>query len=456
MPDRVLIVDDDPSFRRVVDYTLQDAGYETVLAENGREAREKFETEECTAVITDVLMPELGGLELLQELTAIAPDVPVIVVTAHAAVDDAVAAMREGAFDYIVKPIHREELKLVLARALELKALVRENHRLKQVVSDRLGFANMIGSARPMRAVFEVAAQAAQVDSTVLLLGESGTGKELLAKALHVNGPRQKGPFVAINCGAIPAGLLESELFGHRRGAFSGAVTHQKGKVEAASGGTLFLDEVGDLEPSLQVKLLRLLQEKEIETVGAGGPTKVDARIIAATNRDLEALVRSGEFREDLYYRLAVIPIELPPLRQRREDIPLLAVRFLDKYATNFGKALSLSRPVFPVLEAYAWPGNIRELENLMERLAALHAEGTITPEDLPANVRNGTSSVGKLVLQIPPQGLDLQEVEEELIREALERHDWNQTRAAKFLGLTRNTLIYRMQKYGLGPSRPD
>ena len=450
MKEHILIVDDDPSFRRVVDYTLKEAGYETTLAVNGREAREKFDEDDCAAVITDVLMPELGGLELLRQLGAIAPEVPVIVVTAHAAVDDAVDAMREGAFDYIAKPINREELKLVLSLALEFKELVRENHRLRQVVSDRLDFGNMIGSAPKMQSVLEVAAQAAQVDSTILLLGESGTGKELLAKAIHVNGPRKKGPFIAVNCGAIPAALLESELFGHRRGAFTGAVLDQRGKVEAASGGTLFLDEVGDLEPALQVKLLRLLQEKEIEKLGAGKPTKVDARILAATNRDLGSLVKSGGFREDLYYRLSVIPIELPPLRERRADVPLLADHFLDKYARKFGKELKLERSVFRILERYPWPGNIRELENLMERLAALHPAGTVSPGDLPENFTSDASTVGEVLLQIPAEGLDLQKLEEGLIKEALERNDWNQTRAAKFLGLTRNTLIYRMQKFGL------
>lgn len=450
MKERILIVDDDPSFRRVVDYTLKEAGYETTLAVNGKQAREKFDEDDCAAVITDMLMPEIGGLELLRQLGAIAPEVPVIVVTAHAAVDDAVDAMREGAFDYIAKPINREELKLVLARALEVKALVRENRRLRQVVSDRLDFGNMVGSAPKMQSVLEVAAQAAQVDSTILLLGESGTGKELLARAIHVNGPRKKGPFIAVNCGAIPATLLESELFGHRRGAFTGAVSDQRGKVEAASGGTLFLDEVGDIEPAIQVKLLRLLQEKEIEKLGEGKPTKVDARILAATNRDLGALVKSGDFREDLYYRLAVIPIELPPLRERATDVPVLADHFLDKYARKFGKKLELDRSVFPILERYPWPGNIRELENLMERLAALHPAGTVMPKDLPESFRSGASTVGEVVVQIPAEGLDLQKLEEGLIKEALERNDWNQTRAAKFLGLTRNTLIYRMQKFGL------
>ena len=450
MKGHILIVDDDPSFRHVVDYTLKEAGYETTLAVNGRQAREKFDEDDCDAVITDVLMPELGGLDLLRQLSAIAPEVPVIVVTAHAAVDDAVDAMRQGAFDYIAKPINREELKLVLSRALEVKALVRENRRLRQVVSDRLEFGNMIGSAPKMQSVLEVAAQAAQVDSTVLLLGESGTGKEVLAKAIHVNGPRRKGPFIAVSCGAIPAALLESELFGHRRGAFTGAVLDQRGKVEAASGGTLFLDEVGDLEPALQVKLLRLLQEKEIEKLGEGKPTKVDARILAATNRNLGSLVRSGDFREDLYYRLSVIPIELPPLRERSADVPLLANHFLDKYTRKFGKELKLERSVFRILERYPWPGNIRELENLMERLVALHPGGTVSPENLPESFTSDASTVGEVALQIPAEGLDLQKLEQGLIKEALERNDWNQTRAAKFLGLTRNTLIYRMQKFGL------
>jgi two-component system, NtrC family, response regulator len=450
MKEHILVVDDDPSFRRVVDFTLKEEGYEPTLAANGREAREMFARGDFSAVITDVLMPEVSGLELLRELRAVAPEVPVLVVTAHAAVDDAVAAMREGAFDYIVKPIHREQLKLVLKRALEVKELVRENRRLRQVVSERLGFENMIGSAPAMAPVLRIAAQAAQVDSTVLLLGESGTGKELLAKAIHFNGPRRRAQFVPVNCAAIPVGLLESELFGHRRGAFTGAVSDQRGRVEAAAGGTLFLDEVGDLEPATQVKLLRLLQEKEIEKVGEGRPIKVDTRIIAATHRDLRALVRSGAFREDLYYRFSVIPIELPPLRRRVSDVPLLASFFLDKYARKFGKELTLDRAVQGTLERYPWPGNIRELENLMERLAALHPGGSISEEDLPDAIRNGAVPVGDIVLQIPPEGIELERVERELIREALERNGWNQTRAAKFLGVTRNTLMYRMQKFRL------
>ncbi len=457
MTEKILIVDDDASFRRVVDFTLQEEGYQTESATNGTEALRKFSESDFSLVLTDVLMPKLGGLELLRRTQAIAREVPVIVVTAHAAVDDAVQAMREGAFDYIVKPVNRDELKLVVRKALDLKALIHENRWLRQAVSERFELENMIGGSERIQKVFQISAQAARVDSTVLILGESGTGKELLAKAIHFNGPRKNRPFVAINSAAIPETLLESELFGHTRGSFTGAVAERKGKIEMAEGGTVFLDEVGDLPPQTQVKLLRLLQEKEIDKIGTARPQKVDVRIIAATHRDLETFIREDKFREDLYYRLSVIPIQLPPLRERREDIPLLADHFLKKYARKFGKKVTLERKAFKILDAYPWPGNIRELENLMERLAALHQEGVVTPDDLPDFVLTNASKVGDVLVNIPPGGVDLEQVERDLIREALERNDWNQSRAARFLRISRNTLIYRMQKYDLtapdGPS---
>jgi two-component system NtrC family response regulator len=317
-------------------------------------------------------------------------------------------------------------------------------------VSERLDFQNMIGGSERIQKVFQLAAQAARVDSTVLILGESGTGKELLAKAIHFASPRKNRPFVVVNCGAIPETLLESELFGHSRGAFTGAVSERKGKIETAGGGTVFLDEIGDLQPQTQVKLLRLLQEKEIDKIGVSKPIKVDVRIVAATHRDLEGMVREEKFREDLYYRLSVIPIELPSLSERRHDIPLLADFFLKKYCQKFGKELTLDREVFKMLDIYPWPGNIRELENLMERLAALHEGGTITVDDLPEYMLNRASKIGPVLLNIPPDGVDLEQVDKDLIREALERNQWNQTRAARFLRISRNTLIYRMQKYGL------
>jgi DNA-binding NtrC family response regulator len=450
MSEKILVVDDDASFRRVVDYTLGEEGYETVLAANGEQALKMFSESEFSLVVTDVLMPQLGGLELMRRTRAMAPEVPVVVVTAHAAVEDAVNAMREGAFDYIEKPINRDQLKFVVRKALEVKELRRENLRLRQAVSERLELKNMIGGSERIQKVFQVASQAARVDSTVLILGQSGTGKELLAKAIHFNSPRKNRPFVIVNCGAIPDALLESELFGHSRGSFTGAVADRKGKIETAGGGTVFLDEVGDLQPQTQVKLLRFLQEKEIDKIGVSKPIKVDVRILAATHRDLEAMVREEKFREDLYYRLSVIPIELPTLSERREDIPLLADFFLRRYAEKFGKKLKLDREVFKNLDVYPWPGNIRELENLMERLAALHEGGLITVEDLPDFMRNRASKIGQVLLNIPPDGVDLEKVERDLIREALERNHWNQSRAARFLKISRNTLIYRMQKHGL------
>jgi two-component system NtrC family response regulator len=358
--------------------------------------------------------------------------------------------MRQGASDYIVKPVNRDHLKVVVRKALDVQELKRENLQLRQAVSERLQFENMIGRSEPMHRVFQISAQAARVDSTVLIRGGSGTGKELLAKAIHYNSPRKRRSFVVVNCAAIPDSLLESELFGHTRGSFTGAVADRKGKIETATGGTVFLDEVGELQPQTQVKLLRLLQEKEIDKIGLPRPVKVDVRIIAATHRDLETLVREGTFREDLYYRMSVIPIEIPPLSERREDIPLLADFFLKKYAQSFGKDLRLDAEVLRVFDVYPWPGNIRELENLMERLAALNDGGTITVADLPDFVLNQASHAHHVLLNIPPDGVDLEEVERDLIRTALERKDWNQTHAARFLRITRNTLIYRMQKFGI------
>ncbi|GMR22677.1 MAG: sigma-54 dependent transcriptional regulator [Acidobacteriota bacterium] len=450
MTDKILILDDDPSFRRIVEYTLREEGYETSAFGDAEAALDALLDAEFALVISDMRMPEMSGLEVLSRVHAVTPLMPVIIVTAHADVDNAVEAMREGAFDYLQKPINRDELKLLLKRALEFGKLQQENRQLRQAVSERLRFGNMIGSSKSVQKVFATSAQAARFDSTVLVLGESGTGKELLAKAIHFNSPRKDRPFVVINCGAIPSTLLESELFGHTRGSFTGATADRKGKIEMALGGTVFLDEVGDLEPSVQVKLLRLLQEKEIDKVGAPHPIQVDVRIIAATHRSLEKLIREDKFREDLYYRLSVIPITLPPLRERREDVPLLANQFLVKYTQKFGRELSLDRSVLKVLDGYVWPGNIRELENLMERLAALCEGPTVTLEDLPAFLTRQSAGIGDFVLNLPPEGVALDKVEEFLIREALRRNEGNQTRAAKFLRITRNTLIYRMQKYGL------
>jgi two-component system NtrC family response regulator len=451
---KILIVDDDASFRRVLEFTLREEGYDTSTHGDPRDALQSFLDSGASAVITDMVMPQMSGLELIRQLQSFDPEVPVVVITAHGDVDNAVEAMRKGAFDYLQKPVNRDELKLTIRRALEVKSLKNENRQLRQAVSERLSFENMIGVAPSVQRVFATAVQAARFDSTVLLLGESGTGKELLAKAIHFNSPRKDRPFTVVNCAAIPGTLLESELFGHTRGSFTGATADRKGKIQSAEGGTVFLDEVGELDPAIQVKLLRLLQEREIDKVGATNPIKVDVRMVAATNRPLEALVREGKFRGDLYYRLAVIPITLPPLRERREDIPLLAQFFLGKYATRFGKELVLDRQVLRALESYSWPGNIRELENLMERLAALTEDKRIGIADLPSFVASPVTLDEDVVVNLPPGGISLEKVEEHLLREALRRSGWNQTKAAQFLKITRNTLIYRMQKFGL--SRPE
>jgi two-component system NtrC family response regulator len=456
MTDNVLIVDDDASFRRVVEYTLEEEGFETTAFGDPEKAMQAFQEVPFSLVVTDMMMPGLSGLELLPRMRAVAPEVPVIVVTAHADVDNAVEAMREGAFDYLQKPINRDELKLVVRRGLEMRKLKNENQQLRQAVSERLRFENMIGVSSAIQEIFATASQAARFDSNVLILGESGTGKELLAKAIHFNSPRKDRPLVIVNCGAIPATLLESELFGHTRGSFTGATVERKGKIEAAEGGSVFLDEVGDLEPEIQVKLLRLLQEKEIDKVGATNPIKVDVRIIAATNRSLETLVRERKFREDLFYRLSVIPITIPPLRERREDIPLLARFFLDKYTRAFGKALKVDHKVLEAFDTHLWPGNIRQLENLMERLVALTDGKVIRLDDLPDAFSHPATDVGNVILNFPPQGISLDELEEHVIREALIRNDWNQSKTAKFLQITRNTLIYRMQKHALSPKETE
>jgi transcriptional regulator with PAS, ATPase and Fis domain len=336
-------------------------------------------------------------------------------------------------------------------KALEVAALTSENRYLRQVVAERFSFASMIAGARVMRAVTDTAARVAQSDTTVLLEGESGTGKELLAKAIHFHSTRAKGPFVTINCGAIPEQLLESELFGHRRGSFTGAVADKRGKFEAADRGTIFLDEIGDLPTLLQVKILRVLQEREIDKVGETRPIRVDVRVIAATNRDLEKMIADGTFRDDLYYRLAVVSIRVPPLRERSDDIPLLVDHFLTKHAEKLGRERpTMEKAVYSAFNLYAWPGNIRELENVIERALVLDKDGMLGLDDLPERLRTREQRVANLRMELPDEGVSLEDVERELLLAALQKHNWNQTRAAAFLNITRSALLYRMQKFGL------
>jgi two-component system NtrC family response regulator len=336
-------------------------------------------------------------------------------------------------------------------KALDVAALTTENRYLREVVAERFSFASMIAGSRAMRAVTETAARVAQSDTTVLLEGESGTGKELLAKALHFHSGRARGPFITINCGAIPEQLLESELFGHRRGSFTGAVADKRGKFEAADRGTIFLDEIGELPPLLQVKILRVLQEREVDKVGETRPIKVDVRVIAATNRDLEKMVADSAFRDDLYYRLAVVSIRMPPLRERSDDIPLLVDHFLGKHSERMSRPRpTVDRAVYSAFNLYAWPGNIRELENVIERALVLDKDGVVGLDDLPDRLRTREHRVANLRMELPDEGVSLEDVERELLLAALQKHNWNQTRAAAFLNITRSTLLYRMQKFAL------
>ena len=450
-PATILLADDDENLRRVVGYQLGEAGFAVTTAASAEEALDVLHGDSFRLLITDVLMPGMSGLDLLDRVRVLRPDTVVMVITAHGDVATAVRAMKLGAFDFLEKPFTRERLLVAVRRALEFVELRDENRRLRAMVQDHGDFENIIGSSSTLRAVLTDLKRAAVTDATVLLLGETGTGKELAARAIHHNSKRKDNPFVVVNSAAIPDTLIESELFGHRRGAFTGATEDRKGKFEFAAGGTLFLDEVAELPIQLQPRLLRVLQEGEIDKVGAPGPIRVDVRVVAATHRDLEARVQEGSFREDLWYRLNVIPLRMPPLRERREDLPLLVEHFLLKHSRRHGRPIPrLSPAVMDRFERYDWPGNVRELENLLERLVVLTNAETITEADLPDRLRQDLPRFGGARVDLPTEGIVLEQVEQGLIEEALRRTQGNQTAAARFLGISRSTLIYRMQKFGL------
>jgi DNA-binding NtrC family response regulator len=455
MSKRVLVVDDDESLRRVTQVQLEQAGYAVATAANGPEALTLLQKAPPDLVITDLKMPGMSGLELLRKIRSDYPEVLVVMLTAFGTVESAVEAMKAGAYDYITKPVHEDELELVVQRSLEHGQLVEENRALRSSLDAKYGFENIIGHSNSLLYVLDLAARAAQTDATVLIHGETGTGKELLAKAVHFNSKRRDKPFVTINCGAIPKDLLESELFGHVKGSFTGAVAHRQGKVESAHNGTLFLDEIGEMPLELQVKLLRLIQQGEIEKVGAPTASTVDVRIIAATHRNLEAMIEDGAFREDLYYRLSVIPLELPPLRERLDDIPQLVQHFFLKTKKKHEREdLVLPLSVLPYFSNYRWPGNIRELENIVERLVVLTPGKEITVSHLPAFLRREHPPIDTLNIDLPSQGISLEAIEKELILRALDKFKWNQTHAAKYLDISRKALMYRMEKHGI--QRPE
>ncbi len=449
-PRKVLLIDDDASLRRVTEYALHSAGFQVLSAADGKQGLASFQADHPQVVITDIQMPGLSGYEVLQQIKAARPETVVIVITAYSSVEKAVEAMKQGAYDYLAKPFSRDELVMVVEKAFNLLGLQEENQRLRDQLEHHVDFGHMVGTSDAMQKVFDVVRRVAPTEAGVLITGESGTGKELIARAIHQGGGRSKEPFVAINCAAIPANLLESELFGHVRGAFTDAVRDRIGKFEQADGGTLFLDEVGEMPLELQPKLLRVLQEMEVEPIG-GTVRSVDVRIIAAINQDVELAIEEGRFREDLYYRLAIIPIELPPLRERPDDIPLLIEYFLKRFSA--GAPIIVSPAAFECLKAYNWPGNVRELQNAMERLVVLNHGDVIEPEHLPAKFCAAPTAKRSRVVELPPEGYSLETLEREVVVQALERNDWNQTRAADFLQIPRHTLIYRMEKYDIKKS---
>jgi DNA-binding NtrC family response regulator len=450
---KILIIEDDDSLRRVMHIQLNREGYEASSAASSEEAIPILEKSPQNLVITDLNLPGISGIDLLKKVRASYPETAVIVMTAFGTVQTAVDAMKAGAYDYITKPIHPYELKALVSRALDHHRLLEEVQVLRTALDQKYGFEQIIGSSGSLMHALDVAARVASTDATILIQGETGTGKELVAKAIHLRSSRRDRPFVTINCGAIPRELLESELFGHVKGSFTGALTHKKGKVEMVDGGTVLLDEIGEMPLELQVRILRLIQEREIEKIGASAPIKVDVRIIAATHRNLASMVKEGAFREDLYYRLLVIPINIPPLRERSGDIPELLQHFFEKYKTKHNRPdLKIPLHLLPQFSEYSWPGNVRQLENAVERLVLLSAGPEITADELPDFLRAEPVAAEAPIppVQSSEERMSLGAVEKQLILQALQKFGGNQTRAARYLDMSRRTFAYRLQKYGV------
>jgi len=449
----ILIVDDEKNYLVVLEALLGPEGYEILTATDARDAVRLIRESDLDLVITDMKMPGTTGMDLLEASKKIKPDLPVIMMTAYGTIEMAVEAMKKKASDYITKPFQNEELKLTVMKALENYRLIKENKRLSQALSDRYRYGNIIGKSKPMQQIYDLISKVAQSKASVLITGPSGTGKELIAKAIHYNSPRRDRPFISVNCGALTETLLESELFGHEKGAFTGAVNMKKGRFELADEGTLFLDEVGDMPPPLQVKLLRVLQEMEFERVGGTKTIKVDVRVLSASNRNIREDVAEGNFREDLFYRLNVINIEVPSLRERTEDIRLLVNHFIEKYRRDEGKErIELSPEAWKILYSYSWPGNVRELENIIERAVVLTADALIGPEDLPAELsqREQEVDVERFIPLDAPLQNTLERIEEKLIRRALEQCDNVQSHAAEMLGITKSLIQHKMRKYNI------
>jgi two-component system response regulator HydG len=447
---KILVVDDEESHRIMLRAVLQEEGYEVAEAADGPEGIQAVEEGPFDVILLDIRMPAMDGIEALTEIRKISPFTPVLMMTAYASVKTAVEALRAGAFDYLTKPLDIEELKILVEKALEHYHLREENLTLKERLGDRFDFSKIIGKSTKMKELFELLGQVAPTDATVLILGESGTGKELVANAIHHNSPRSGAPFIKVACAALPETLLESELFGHERGAFTGAVARREGRFQAAHGGSIFLDEVGEMSAATQAKLLRVLQEKEFEPLGSSRSIKVDVRVIAATNKDLAGEVREGRFREDLYYRLNVVPVLLPPLRERKEDIPALALHFFSIYREKNRKELKeISGKALDLFIRYDWPGNIRELENCIERSVIMARGEVVAPADLPPHIQALAQEKQDQNISFPA-GISLAEVEKALILKTLEDTGGNRSRAAEILGINRRTLQIKLKEYGV------
>ncbi len=447
--ERILIVDDEDGMRRLLGRVLTREGYDTSTVGSGAEALRLVANERFDLVVTDIKMPEMDGLQLLENLKEYEPSLPIIVMTAYGTIENAVQALRLGAYDYIAKPFETDEIKLTVAKALERERLLAENRYLHAELEGRYDFSGIIGGSPAMQQVYEMASSVAVSNANVLITGESGTGKELMARSIHYSSLRKDKPFVVLNCSALSESVLESELFGHEKGAFTGALDTRKGRFERADQGTLFIDEVAEMSMTAQVKLLRVIQEHEFERVGGNKTISVNVRIVAATNKRLEDQVKEGKFREDLYYRLNVVNLNIPPLRSRREDVEPLSRHFLEKYVAETGKKITSFAPrALSCLLAHDWPGNVRELQNTIERAVVLSKGSELTPRDFPQTLQGDD----QICLQVPEKGGSLTEIledlERQLILQTLQREDGSQTRAAETLGIKRTTLRYKMEKY--------
>lgn len=446
---KILLIEDETISRDSLTRLLKMSGYAVKGVASGKSGLSFLDHEPFDIIITDLLLPDINGIEILKQAKDVCPTTEVILITGHASAETAVRAMKEGAFDYITKPLNFDELSILIVNALQKRQLLSENVYLKQQLHNKYDFANIIGSSPPMQQLFARMKKIAGTDSTVLVLGDSGTGKELVARAIHFNSHRKDKPFIPVNCAAIPESLLEGELFGHMKGSFTGAIRDKIGKFEAANGGTIFLDEIGTMPMHLQTKLLRVLQEQEIERIGSTRSIKLDVRVISATNLNLEAEVRKGGFREDLYYRLNVIPVVLPPLRERKEDILPLIRHFIEKNCIEMKRPkMTISNEALHMLESYSWPGNVRELENMVERIVALSESDRIMLDDIPSNIMD------KVLTTVTEQGVDLvktvNEIERKMICDALSLTKGIKAKAAAMLGLNRTTLVEKMRRLGI------